>query len=353
MNADLHSLVIPLTFPSSSLIYLDESRHAASHALIEIGCSTSKPSALASWRSSEHREISTGLPAKGAVLGCEDGTLYVFHSNGTEKQGIALQADAGSAVFWSNTTLPDSLRVSSHTPRSASSSSGSNSLFHKPHSRFASGNNAETQDIALLSDDISPLARSNAVSPTPPDSLRVPSHPPRSASSSGFHSPFHIVPHSRVVSGITAEKVEAPRNYVDFEDEPEKLKDILEGRPHKDKALSDSPPHAPEGADLLEEPRNRSHQVTTQNSVSKHNDKPKSLLSATNSPAFTPKSISQSPSPRVRTSVPPFSPNASSGPHDLSLMCHIIPHRSGHGRSVTGLQTLPDRGLFVVLHATG
>ena len=42
----------------------------------------------------------------------------------------------------------------------------------------------------------------------------------------------------RVVSGVT---VEAPKNHVDFEDEPDKLKDILKGKnPRERHSISDT-----------------------------------------------------------------------------------------------------------------
>ncbi|KAE9411160.1 hypothetical protein BT96DRAFT_982935 [Gymnopus androsaceus JB14] len=51
----------------------------------------------------------------------------------------------------------------------------------------------------------------------------------RSTSPSGSHSPFPVTSRSRIVSGITTEQVEAPKNYVDFDDEPEKLEGYAQG----------------------------------------------------------------------------------------------------------------------------
>jgi WD repeat-containing protein 7 len=51
-----------------------------------------------------------------------------------------------------------------------------------------------------------------------------------SAQSSVLSPNFNVTAKLRVVSGVTAEQVEALKNYVDFEDEQDKLKDILKGR---------------------------------------------------------------------------------------------------------------------------
>jgi hypothetical protein len=52
-----------------------------------------------------------------------------------------------------------------------------------------------------------------------------------SALSSVLSPTFNVTAKLPVVSGVTPEQVEATvKNYVDFEDEPDKLKDILKGR---------------------------------------------------------------------------------------------------------------------------
>jgi hypothetical protein len=292
MSTGSHSLVIPLTFSTVAQLQADKFSSKYSSSLLEVSCSAERPSALVSWGLSgyfENGESSAYLPSSGAVLGCEDGTLYIFHS--------------------------------------------------------AMSNSAGAQDITIHTEDISIVVRSSDPSPTSPLGRGPPPHrPSNSASSSvsGFNSPFHMASHSRVVSGVTAEKVEALKNHVDFEEEPDKLKDILKGRTPKDKMAS-------EKSLRLDKPFALFRRTSAQASTKKSPEVPKSLLSATNSPAFTPKSLSRSPSPLIRS---PASPSFS-GSQSLSLRCHIIPPRTGPGRSITGLRIVSENGLLVALQETG
>ncbi|KAH8822569.1 hypothetical protein DL96DRAFT_1745631 [Flagelloscypha sp. PMI_526] len=107
-----------------------------------------------------------------------------------------------------------------------------------------------------------------------------------------------VMSRSRIVSGVTKEQVEAPKNYVDFEDEPEKLKDILKGHAHTPKPSVELglekhlfSPVSPSSPDIQpKRPR----------------DEPRSLLSATNSPSYTPRTpLSQPGSPGVSSTSPP------------------------------------------------
>jgi hypothetical protein len=298
MSTGSNSLVIPLTFSTVAQLQSDKFSSKYSSSLLEVSCSAERPSALVSWGLSgyfENGESSAYLPSSGAVLGCEDGTLYIFHS--------------------------------------------------------AVSNSAGAQDMTFHTEDISIMVQSSDPSPPSPLGRGPPPHrpsPSTSSSVSGFNSPFHIASHSRVVSGITAEKVEAPKNYINFEDEPDKLKDILKGRTPKDKIADGSRP-ASEKSLRLDKPSALSRRTSAQASAKKSHEVPKSLLSATNSPAFTPKSLSRSPSPLIRS---PASPSFS-GSQSLSLRCHVIPPRTGPGRSITGLRIVSENGLLVALQETG
>ncbi|KAJ6554909.1 hypothetical protein DFH09DRAFT_1493798 [Mycena vulgaris] len=92
-------------------------------------------------------------------------------------------------------------------------------------------------------------------------------------------APFNVASRSRIVSGITAAQVEAPKNY---------LKDMLKGRNHKERSVPASSDNSP---------------VPSIYNV-KRSDPPKSLLSATNSPSQTPKTISAPSSPAMQSSFP-------------------------------------------------
>ncbi|KAJ7776775.1 hypothetical protein DFH07DRAFT_797695 [Mycena maculata] len=169
--------------------------------------------------------------------------------------------------------------------------------------------------------------------PEPPRLSRPPSshHPSISSRSTSPitspKNPFNVASRSRIVSGITAAQVEAPKNYVDFDDEADKLKDMLKGRSHKERSAPTSNETSPAPS---------IHHV-------KRFDGPKSLLSATNSPSQTPRTISNPPSPVTQVS---FTDDA----QDLALLCHIIPPHSG---SISALLLLQKDALLAVLQQSG
>ncbi|KAJ7162930.1 hypothetical protein C8R46DRAFT_1101904 [Mycena filopes] len=140
-------------------------------------------------------------------------------------------------------------------------------------------------------------------------------------------APFNVVSRSRIVAGITAAQVEAPKNYVDFDDEADKLKDMLKGRSHKERS-------APPSTDASPAPS--VHHV-------KRSEAPKSLLSATNSPSHTPRTISSPPSPATQAT---FSDEA----QDLALLYHIIPARTG---SISAMLLLEGNALLAAMQESG
>jgi WD repeat-containing protein 7 len=144
------------------------------------------------------------------------------------------------------------------------------------------------------------------------------------------------------------EQVEAPKNYVDFEEEEDKLKHMLKGRPLKDKAtlekLSTRSTKSIGGNEATLLPPSEIEPAANREATSN------SLLSATNSPAFTPRSLSWSTSPNSGTSI---SKDPRGGSQYFTLRCHVIPPRSGDGCSITGMQLLGQDSLFAVLQETG
>ncbi|KAJ6624507.1 hypothetical protein B0H10DRAFT_2174467 [Mycena sp. CBHHK59/15] len=164
-----------------------------------------------------------------------------------------------------------------------------------------------------------------------PSSSQPPSISSRSTSPTiSPKAPFNVASRSRVVSGITNAQVEAPKNYVDFNDEPDKLKDMLKGRNYKDRSAPTSSDNSP---------------VPSIYGV-KRSEGPKSLLSATNSPSQTPKTVSAPPSPATQSSF-------LDDTQDLVLMCHIIPARCGAGRSISAVLFLEENTVFAVLQESG
>ncbi|KAF9468708.1 hypothetical protein BDZ94DRAFT_1304460 [Collybia nuda] len=155
-------------------------------------------------------------------------------------------------------------------------------------------------------------------------------------------SPFNVTPRSRIVSGVTTERVEAPKNYVDFEDEPEKLKEMLKGRNPRDK-LTTSEPDQNRPTPTDKSPA--SSLLGPPHSSLKRKSIPKPLISSAQSPS-TANSISSASSPPDQV----FPGTA----HDLSLWCHILPPRSGPGRAVTKVQFLDTTNeYFAALQETG
>ncbi|KAJ6554942.1 hypothetical protein DFH09DRAFT_1280591 [Mycena vulgaris] len=177
-----------------------------------------------------------------------------------------------------------------------------------------------------------PPPQVKAVPEPPALSLPISSHRPsfisRSTSpTTSPKAPFNVASRSRIVSGITAAQVEAPKNYVDFDDEPDKLKDMLKGRNHKERSAPASSDNSP---------------VPSIYNV-KRSNAPKSLLSATNSPSQTPKTISAPSSPAMQSSFPDDA-------QDLTLLCHIIPARPG---PISAMLLLEKNPLLAVLQQSG
>ena len=146
---------------------------------IEFSFVSAKPCALATWGFTPHLEDILSpphdqqtAPIRGAFIGCEDGSVYLFHPKLGAKTDLISPAQF---VF----DLADTLL---HTQPSTPSA-------------------------------ISPLGRS-------------PSAFSSQSSLKSTTNPFHLS-RSRIVSGVTTEAVEAPKNYVDFEEEQEKLKGLL------------------------------------------------------------------------------------------------------------------------------
>ena len=205
---------------------------------------------------------------KGIILGCADGSLHVLHC---------------SIVVSPNVSDSQPQEVKDHrTPKSAKGRR--NSSFTSP--TFGS-----------------------MLSPT-----------------------LNVTPKLRVVSGITTEQVEAPKNYVDFEDEPDKLKNILKGRTPRDRHVLDSNSSKSNAPSIIE----------TGSALRSRNALPKSFLSAANSRASTP---------------PPFSTPSSAGgcsaDNGWRLKYHIIPAHSGFGHAVGSIQLLSDERHAAVLQESG
>jgi hypothetical protein len=156
-------------------------------------------------------------------------------------------------------------------------------------------------------------------------------------------APFSLTSRARVVSGISDEQAQAPKNYVDFDEEPEKLKELLRGGV-RDPASGDRIPLSHDRIATAEKQSVPSKGLSPSGPVRR--SEAKSLLSATHSPALSITTLPSPPSPSSPTSP-------SRQPYRLSLGCHIFPQRSGTGNAVVGLRTLANGRHFVCLRLHG
>ncbi|KAJ4498276.1 hypothetical protein C8R41DRAFT_877942 [Lentinula lateritia] len=203
---------------------------------------------------------------------------------------------------------------------------------------------ADGSALLLRSSEVQEKRSSHTKSSSPRLSSTAPSRTSatasRSNSPSGSHSshisPFSVTQRSRVVSGITSEQVEAPKNYIDFDDEPEKLKDMLKGRGPREKSSLDS---------HREKDGKTTASAELKLSTRKRKEPPKSMLSATTSPALSPLSISAPPSPK--------GPSQTRVSREFELVCHMVPPRIGQRHRVTGIELLHKNDLSAVLQESG
>jgi hypothetical protein len=159
---------------------------------IELSFVSGNPCALATWGFTPQLEDIPSppqgqqtAPLRGTFIGCEDGSVYLFHPK------LGAKADLISPAQFTFELADTLLHTRPSTP-SVISHLGLNPSAFSSQSSLKSTTN-----------------------------------------------PFHLS-RSRIVSGVTTEAVEAPKNHVDFEDEQEKLKGLLSQRsPVKERHLTD------------------------------------------------------------------------------------------------------------------
>ncbi|KAF9453126.1 WD40 repeat-like protein [Macrolepiota fuliginosa MF-IS2] len=174
-------------------------------------------------------------------------------------------------------------------------------------------------------------------SPRSKSTMQNPFQYSRSTSPSAAPMPFLVSPRPRVVSGVSKELVEAPKNYVDFDDEPDKLKDMLKGKNPSNKAVSDT---ASERTASVKSPSSPLTPI-----IPSAPTKRKELSTPPNSS----RPFSAPVSPRDRTSLD-FDLVI---PEDLELRYHIIPRTNGAGNAVESVSVLVDSLICVVLQESG
>ncbi|EEB90641.1 hypothetical protein MPER_11126, partial [Moniliophthora perniciosa FA553] len=243
---------------------------------------------------------STGDPPKVTEESLSNATVSVLTSWTAEDD---IQASAGVAVGCQDGTLYLWKAIRSDIPRDPSRSTLSAS--------FSGGTSPPAVSRASIS-----TSRSGSPS-----------------GGSGYASPFPVNQRSRIVSGITTEQVEAPKNYVDFDEEPDKLKDILKGRAPKDKDKMLSPVD-----DLSPTDANRE--------ASKRKERSRSLRSPPASPLLAPRIVSTPASPKAVK----YDRSVKSG---LELFAHVLLPSRGSEAPVTSIHAIRGGNLLAVLQSSG
>ena len=154
-------------------------------------------------------------------------------------------------------------------------------------------------------------------------------------------TPFALASRARVVSAISDEQAQAPKNYVDFDEESEKLRELLKGG-IKDSSSTDRPRRSFDRTTPTER-----RPVQSKGLASPSGPAPRGegkLPSRTHSPKLSIISLSSSHS----TPPSPFST-----PYQLSLEFHVFPPRSGPGNAVVGLHALVNCRHLVCLRSQG
>ena len=181
----------------------------------------------------------------------------------------------------------------------------------------------------------SPISRPESPTSTSFQRSRQSLSTSRSSSPSGLSSPFNLTSRSRVAAAVTTEQVEAPKNYVDFEEEPDKLKEMLKGRAPKDS----QPDSRRASSSRTRRAPSNEHKATRQKQ-----DQPRASLTV-NSPRLTLNSLSAPASPLPQLFLP----------HDqasqLTLSVHTIPPQKNPS-PVSEIKLLPH-ARAAVLHETG
>ncbi|OSC98008.1 WD40 repeat-like protein [Trametes coccinea BRFM310] len=268
---DSYTLAIPISLlPSRDR---DDSPKSGNVQAIEESFTQSTPTAIVSWglQAVSTSELKSTAPgARGVAVGCKDGSVFVLRSTaGASPPNISVSIPP-------NESLPGPV-----------------------------------------------------TSPTSPRRHRGLGHPSsRSASPSSIKSalsPFQVT-RSRVVSGVSTESAEAPKNYVDFDDEPERLKGMLKGRGGRERHSSTSRSR-PEKESIASA-------LAASSGSNLRKDDTRSYLSAALSPSSSTLSLSNPPSP---TLVPAASPETS-GASSLKLDCHICLSHTGPQSAVSAIK---------------
>ncbi|VDB82793.1 unnamed protein product [Peniophora sp. CBMAI 1063] len=290
MNAQ--PLIVPLLLPNGSAH--EHGSHASSTGhILEHACSEATGTCLTSWDFDSTDPGASSI--RGAALGCQDGSIFLFNS----RLRTPVIDEPSSTV-----SVAGASRTSSPSPRTKRS--------HRSHSRPGTPSSA-----------LSPLSLS-------------------------------VAPRSRIVSGISSEQAQAPKNYVDFDEEEGKLKNMLKSSSTsgvRDVTMGDRliPSFTERRLSVEKGERpvlhpNRSSSESAQANV--RATEATSLLSAVQSTMTTPHS-QNSPLPQSPTSPTPPSP------YHMHLSSHVLLRDAGQGQSTVAALHHLGHGQLLAMQANG
>ena len=165
MNPRPSGFNIPISFSGISSLHNGDDEFQDTRSILEASLARSRPVILEKWGdASLHRTHDSD--DGGIAIGCQDGTVYVL-TRSPRSTSTTIDPQVSQCIDPTRPKQPTRLSKVSH-----------------PNSQ-----------------PVSPTIVSSALSPT-----------------------FNVTAKPRVVSGVTTEPVEAPKNCADFEDEPDKLK---------------------------------------------------------------------------------------------------------------------------------
>lgn len=274
---------------------------------MELSFVSGKPCALATWGFTPQLEDILSppqdhqpVPLRGAFIGCEDGSVYLFHPR------LGVKTDLISPAQFTF-ELADTLLHTQPSSPSATSHLGRNQSAFSSQSSLKSATN-----------------------------------------------PFHLS-RSRIVSGVTTEAVEAPKNYVDFEEEQEKLKGMLkQGGPVKERHPADGVPPPFEKSISIDKNAVRPlTTITTEVQPRKPTRKKSGNRAHSSTHSRTPSHPINSTSAQDSPTISPPHLHTSGNIYSLYLHSHTFPSRFGPGRAISQLLVDESQRYVVCLQENG
>jgi hypothetical protein len=312
-------LVLPVTFndprpQTSAGDYFASSSQFNDGCRVNTSCSQAKPTYLTSWGLGRD---STSKDPEGVAMGCEDGSIYIFRP----KRNASRRPTTTSKLFVPQISLQATL-----SPRQAANSP-----------------------------PVSPGANHNGL-PSPSPSTTSLTSMTTSKSVNGHGHPFSVVPRTRAVSDISKDQVEAPKVYVDYEEEEDKLRAMLKGGkgPVRDKGITEGWMPSFSRALNIQRFSGTDHDKTpsSESLVDEGDDEPSNSRPSPSPPPTPPGQASHlraaAPIRHETIQVRPRAPL-----RNLGIAFHIFPPRFGDGHSVTSLSAVEEGKFLVCLQESG